>query len=459
MGVHVISSVFLSVSNCCMLHIYLGFILIYPLILLFAGSGYCSRRMIMVTSAVSVDRTLNPNVSSVKPSKTMALTDLATTLKEQGVDVIGLAAGEPDFDTPEPIVKAGIEALERGVTRYTPNAGVLKLRQDICKKLEEENGLKHSPDEIVVSNGAKQCVWQAIMATCSPGDEVLIPSPYWVSYPEMARLAGAKPVIIDTNSSQGFLMTAEQLKAQLTPKSRVLILCTPSNPSGAVYSEEQLKEIAKVVAGHPRLLVLSDEIYEYIVYKPAKHVSFASLPDMFDRTLTVNGFSKAYAMTGWRLGYLAAPVDFAKACAKIQSQSTSGASSISQYAAIAALEMGRYGGPLVEQMVDAFKERCSYVVDRLTSMKYIKVVQPQGAFYVLPDISEIIERGCFTDEFGPIKSSDDFVKYLIEQANVATVPGEAFGAPSCIRISYAASMKTLQEALDRIENAVNDLKY
>jgi aspartate/glutamate/aspartate-prephenate aminotransferase len=389
----------------------------------------------------------------------MALTDLASSLRDQGIDIIGLAAGEPDFDTPDPIIRAGMEALETGITRYTPNTGVPKLRKKICEKLQEENGLQYEPDEIVVSNGAKQSVWQSILAVCSPGDEVVIPAPYWVSYPEMARLAGAEPVVVETNSAQGFLMTADQLKSALTPKSRVLILCSPSNPSGAVYSEAQLQEIANVVREHPRLLVLSDEIYEYIVYPPAKHVSFASLPGMFDRTLTVNGFSKAYAMTGWRLGYLAAPKIFAKACAIIQSQSTSGASSISQHAGIAALEMGRYGGQVVADMVAQFQERRDYVVKRLQSMGQFDVVEPTGAFYILPDIATLLSKGPYTEDFGPITSSDEFVKYLIEKANVATVPGDAFGAPTCIRISYAASMETLKEAMDRIETSVKNLQY
>lgn len=395
---------------------------------------------------------INPRVASVKPSKTMALTDLASSLRDQGADIIGLAAGEPDFDTPQPIVDAGIEALKTGITRYTPNAGVPALRKAICDKLLEENRLRYEPDEIVLSNGAKQSVWQGILAVCSPGDEVIIPAPFWVSYPEMVRMAGAEPVIVSTDSSQGFLMTAEQLKASITPKTRLLILCSPSNPSGAVYSESQLNALAEVIREHPRMMVLSDEIYEYIVYSPAKHVSFASLPGMFEKTLTVNGFSKAYAMTGWRLGYLAAPRHFAKACAIIQSQSTSGASSIAQHAAIAALNMGKFGGPLVKDMVSAFQERRDYVMSRLSNMKYVKIVEPQGAFYVLPDISDI-----FKDPGNNINDSDEVVKYLIEHANVATVPGEAFGAPDCIRISYAASLDTLQESLDRIEKAFADL--
>ena len=397
---------------------------------------------------------INPRVASVKPSKTMALADLASSLKDQGVDVISLAAGEPDFDTPRPIVEAGIEALNAGFTRYTPNAGIPALKRKICEKLLEENGVRYSPDEIVLSNGAKQSVWQGVLACCSPGDEVVIPAPFWVSYPEMARLAGAEPVVVQTDSSQGFLMTAEQLRSALTEKSRLLILCSPSNPSGAVYSEEQLRAIAEVVREHPRLVVLSDEIYEYIVYGDTKHVSFASLPGMFERTLTVNGFSKAYAMTGWRLGYVAAPKVFAKACAVIQSQSTSGASSIAQHAALAALDMGPRGGDVVRSMVAEFEKRRDYVVGRLSKMKGVKIVEPQGAFYALPDVSSAF--GKTIDGF-TMRNSDDVVKMLIEKANVAPVPGEAFGCPDCIRISYACSMDELKEACDRMEGRFFEL--
>ena len=280
----------------------------------------------------SVDLTLNPRLRNVKPSKTMALTDLARSLKEAGKDVIGLAAGEPDFDTPPAVAQAGQTAIAEGYTRYTPNTGIPDLLAGIVKKLERENNITYATDEIVVSNGAKQSVWQALFATVSPGDDVLIPAPYWVSYPEMVALAGANAVILPSTADENFLLTPEQLERALTPQSRLLILCSPSNPSGAVYTPSQLAALADVVRQHPRLLVLSDEIYEYITYEPAQHVSFASLPGMWERTLTVNGFSKAFAMTGWRLGYLAAPRPFARAAAVIQSQTTSGASSIAQRA-------------------------------------------------------------------------------------------------------------------------------
>lgn len=407
-----------------------------------------------VGQQVSVDTTLNPRVASLKPSKTMALTDLATKLKEDGADIIGLAAGEPDFDTPAPIIEAGIEALRLGYTRYTPNTGTSALRKAICAKLESENGLTYSPEEVVVSNGAKQCIWQALLAVCSPGDEVIIPAPYWVSYPEMARLAGATPVVVESTPQQGFKLTPDSLKAALTPASRLLILCTPSNPTGAVYTKGELAALAAVVAEHPRLLVLSDEIYEYIVYAPAQHHSFGALPGMFERTLTVNGFSKAYAMTGWRLGYLAAPRQFAKAAAVIQSQSTSGASSIAQHAAVTALGMGPSGGPLVQEMITAFEQRRDFVTQRLQAIPGVNLAAPQGAFYVMPEVSAFVGPGVEAKGFGAVPDVDTLCRYLIEKGNVALVPGDAFGAPTCIRISYAASLETLGQALDRITAAL-----
>jgi aspartate/methionine/tyrosine aminotransferase len=404
--------------------------------------GVAARVASTPATGVAVDQTLNPLVASLKPSKTMALTDLARTMRESGIDVIGLAAGEPDFDTPDEIVEAGIEALRDGFTRYTPNTGTSNLRKAICKKLSEENGIHYTPEEIVVSNGAKQSIWQAVLATCCPGDEIIIPAPFWVSYPEMAQLAGANPVIVDTTPQDNFLLTAQKLRAAITPRSRMLILCTPSNPTGSVYPKEALEAIADIVRDHPRLLVLSDEIYEYIVYEPAQHHSFAALPGMWERTLTVNGFSKAYAMTGWRLGYLAAPKHFAQAAASIQSQSTSGASSIAQQAALTALALGPHGAPLtlqlprcsrcdacecmgarpcrrscsapraaaeqraipaharpqqpsadprlppaaahaggepVAQMIRAFQERRNYVVERLRQIEGVNLAEPTGA--------------------------------------------------------------------------------
>ena len=408
---------------------------------------------------------INPRVAALKPSKTMALTDKARELKEAGKDVIGLAAGEPDFDTPAAIVAAGVEALQQGLTRYTPNAGTPALRAAIADKLRRENGLAGaSAADVVVSNGAKQAIWQALLATCAEGDEVVIPAPFWVSYPEMARMAGADPVIVRSTAAEGFLMSAESLERALTPRSRLLILCSPSNPSGAVYPRERLLEIAAVVSRHPRLLVLSDEIYEYICYPPAEHVAFGSLPGMEARTLTVNGFSKAFAMTGWRLGYLAAPRPLSSACSVIQSQSTSGASSIAQHAAVAALTKlgGERGGEPVAGMVAAFLERRDYVCARLRAIPGVSLPStPDGAFYALPDVSSLVGEGAVrvSGGFGPVADGDALCAYLLQEALVALVPGEAFGAPECVRLSYAASMETLKEALDRIESALSEGRY
>lgn len=401
---------------------------------------------------VSVDITLSPRVNSVKPSKTVAITDQATALVQAGVPVIRLAAGEPDFGTPAPIAEAGINAIRDGYTRYTPNAGTLELRQAICHKLKEENGISYTPDQILVSNGAKQSILQAVLAVCSPEDEVIIPAPFWVSYPEMARLADATPVILPTCIEDNFLLDPKLLESKITEKSRLLILCSPSNPTGSVYPKELLEKIAGIVAKHPRLLVLSDEIYEHIIYAPATHTSFASLPGMWERTLTVNGFSKAFAMTGWRLGYLAGPKHFVSACGKIQSQSTSGASSISQKAAVAALGMGYAGGEAVATMVKAFRERRDYLVKSFGELAGVKISEPQGAFYLFLDFSSYY--GAEVEGFGVINNSESLCRYLLEKGQVALVPGDAFGDDSCVRISYAESLSVLQAAVERIKEAL-----
>lgn len=407
-------------------------------------------------AASSVDPTVSPRVTSLKPSKTMAITDQATALRQAGVPVIGLAAGEPDFDTPAAIAEAGIAAIRQGHTRYTPNAGTAELRAAICRKLQEENGLSYTPDQILVSNGAKQSIMQAVVAVCSPGDEVIIPAPYWVSYPEIARLADANPVILPTEISNNFLLRPEALASSINDRSRLLILCSPSNPTGSVYSKELLEEIADIVRKHPKLLVLSDEIYEHIIYPPAKHTSFASLPGMWERTLTVNGFSKAFAMTGWRLGYLACPKHFLTACGKVQSQSTSGASSISQKAGLAALGLGYAGGEVVSTMVKAFQERRDFLVKSFRELDGVKISEPQGAFYLFIDFSSYY--GSDVEGFGTINNSESLCRFFLDKAQVALVPGDAFGDDKCIRISYAASLSTLQAAVGKIKEAVAFLK-
>lgn len=408
------------------------------------------------SEGMEVDISLSPRVNSVKPSKTVAITDQATALVEAGAPVIRLAAGEPDFDTPAVIAEAGINAIREGYTRYTPNAGTLELRTAICHKLKEENGITYSPDQILVSNGAKQCIFEAVFAVCSPGDEVIIPAPFWVSYPEMVTLADATPVILPTSISENFLLDPKLLESKLTEKSRLLILCSPSNPTGSVYPKKLLEEIAEIVARHPRLLVLSDEIYEHIIYAPATHTSFASLPGMWQRTLTVNGFSKAFAMTGWRLGYIAGPKHFVAACNKLQSQFTSGASSISQKAAMAALGLGYAGGEAVSTMVKAFRERRDFLIKSFGEMQGVRISEPQGAFYLFVDLSSYF--GAEVEGFGKIENSDSLCRYLLDKAQVALVPGVAFGDDTCIRISYAASLTTLQAAVERIRKALVLLK-
>lgn len=395
---------------------------------------------------------MSPRVISLKPSKTVAITDQATALVQAGVPVIRLAAGEPDFDTPAAIADAGVDAIRQGFTRYTPNQGTFELRQAICHKLNEENGITYTPEQILVSNGAKQSVLQALLAVCLPGDEVIIPAPFWVSYPEMVRMADAKPVILPTHLSNDFLLDPKILEATINDKSRVLIICSPSNPTGSVYPRKLLEQIAKIVANYPRLLVLSDEIYEHIIYAPATHTSFASLPGMWERTLTVNGFSKAFAMTGWRLGYLAAPTYFVTACGKLQSQSTSGASSVSQKAGEAALGLGYAGGEAVAVMVKAFRERRDYLVKSFKEMAGVKISIPQGAFYLFLDFSAYY--GSEVEGFGVIKDSESLCRYLLDKAQVAAVPGAAFGDDNCIRISYAVSMPTLEAAMEKIKKAL-----
>ncbi|BBN12578.1 hypothetical protein Mp_5g21220 [Marchantia polymorpha subsp. ruderalis] len=404
------------------------------------------------TSTQQLDLSLNPRVAALKSSKTMFVADKATAMKESGIDVIKLAAGEPDFRTPQAVVEAGVWAAQNNLTRYTPNAGTMELRKAICHKLQEENGLTYKPDEILVSNGAKQSIAQAVMAVCSPGDEAIIPAPFWVSYPEMVSLSGATPVVVPTLLEDDFLLKPEQLLKVLNEKTRLLFLCSPSNPTGSVYKLEDLEAIAAIVAKHPRLLVVADEIYEHIIYSPAKHHSFAALPGMWERTLTVNGFSKAFAMTGWRLGYLAAPKHFLVAANKIQSQITSGACSISQRAGLAALNLGYAGGEVVAEMVAAFRQRRDSMVKKLQAMDGVKLSVPQGAFYLFPDFSSYF--GAKIEGGGTVNDANELCEFFLEKCLVALVPGDAFGEPKCLRISYAASVEELEEAVSRIEKGL-----
>ena len=395
---------------------------------------------------------LNDRVATMQPSATLAMKSRATEMRRQGHPVVALSAGEPDFDTPEPIAEAGLAAIRNGFTHYTENPGTMELREAICRKLERDNDLSVDPGQVVCSNGAKQSIALAVHALCDEGDEVLIPAPYWVSYPEMARFAGAEPSVVKTSVEDEYKLSPEQLEAAITDRTRMLILCSPSNPTGAVYTPEELSALADVLRRHEDVLVLSDEIYEYVLYG-AEHVAFATLPGMKDRTITVNGFSKGFAMTGWRLGYMAAPEPIANACAKIQGQFTSAPSSISQKAGVAAYEMDQQP---VRDMVSAFRERRDYVVDRLRAIDGVRCPMPEGAFYVYPDVSAFF--GARTPGGDTIDDSSDLCFYLLEEHHVALVPGTAFGVDDGLRISYASSMDDLETGLDRIEDGLAALQ-
>jgi aspartate aminotransferase len=380
---------------------------------------------------------ISARAAQLSPSLTLSIDSKAKAMKAEGIDVCGFGAGEPDFDTPEHIKAAAIAALEAGFTKYTPSAGLPELRQAIAEKLEADNGLSYRPSQVVVSSGAKHSCYNAILATCQPGDEVLIPSPYWVSYPDMVRLAGAEPVIVQTTERNGWKMRASDFENAMTPRTKMVILNTPGNPTGAVYTREELEGIVEVAAEED-IYILSDEIYEKLVYDDAKHVSVASLsPEAYGLTITVNGFSKAYAMTGWRLGYLAAPEAVAKAVDNIQSHSTSNPCSFAQKGAVAALKGDQQA---LADMRDEFSMRRDYMFDRITKIPNITAVKPQGAFYILVNISQL---GL---------SSQNFADRLLSKANVAVVPGAAFGDDRTVRLSYATSIDIIKKGLDRFQD-------
>jgi aspartate aminotransferase len=370
------------------------------------------------------------------PSLTLSIDSKAKAMKAEGIDVCGFGAGEPDFDTPEHIKAAAQAAIETGFTKYTPSSGIPELRQAIAEKFKTDNGLDYKPSQIVVSNGAKHSCYNAILATCQPGDEVIIPSPYWLSYPEMVRLAGADPVFVQTKEENNWKMTAEEFEAAMTPRTKMVILNSPGNPTGSVYTAEELQAIVEVAAGED-ILILSDEIYEKLVYDDVKHVSVASLSqEAYNLTITINGFSKAYAMTGWRLGYLGAPESIAKAIDAIQSHSTSNPCSFAQKGALAALKGDQSA---VEDMRAEFDLRRNYMVQRLSTVNRVSVVAPQGAFYVLVNISQL---GL---------SSTNFAERLLSKHHVAVVPGVAFGNDGTVRFSYATSLDVIKKGLDRFE--------
>lgn len=375
----------------------------------------------------------------------------SSEMKAQGIDVINMSVGEPDFMTPGFIKEAGKKAIDDNYSKYSPVPGYPVLREAIARKLKRENGLDYAASEIIVGTGGKQGVCNAILALVNPGDEVVIPAPYWVSYPQMVKLAGGTPVIVPAGIGQDFKITAAQLEAAVTPKTKLVILCSPSNPTGSVYSEEELGELAKVVLAHDDLFVLSDEIYEHINYIGG-HSSIAACPGMRERTVVCNGVSKAYAMTGWRLGWVAAPEWIVKGLGKLQGQYTSGTSSVSQMAAVAAYEGDQ---SCVEAFRETFRRRRDLIVSLAKGIPGLEVNVPQGAFYLFPDCSAFFGK---TDGRRTIGSSTDLALYLLEEGHVATVGGDAFGAPRCFRMSYATSDDNIREALRRIRHVLSKLK-
>ena len=392
---------------------------------------------------------LADRLSRIKPSPTIAVTTKALELKAAGRDVIGLGAGEPDFDTPETIKQVAYKAIREGQTKYTAVDGTPALKQAICAKFKRENGLDYKPNQITVGTGGKQVLYNALMATLNPGDEVIIPAPYWVSYPDMVLLAEGTPVIVSCSQNNGFKMRAEDLEAAITPKTKWVILNSPSNPTGAAYTRAELKALTDVLAKHPHVWVMTDDMYEHLVYDGFEFTTPAQIePKLYDRTLTVNGVSKAYAMTGWRIGYAGGPVELIKAMGAIQSQSTSNPSSVSQAAAVEALN-----GPqdFIPKNAEIFKKRRDLVVDLLNKCQGIHCTTPEGAFYVYPSCAGTIGRK--TPQGKVIRNDTDFVTYLLEAEGVAVVQGEAFGLSPYFRISYATSTEALTEACKRIQRA------
>ncbi len=393
---------------------------------------------------------LSPVVQQLEEPMTIGMSRKSRELAATGVNVISLSLGEPDFDTPDFIKEAAKQAIDQNYSHYTPVAGYPDLLKAVCTKFKRDNNLDYQPQQILVSTGAKQSLANAILTLVGPGDEVVIPAPYWVTYFELVKLAGGKPIVVGSTVDTDFKVSAEKLQAAITDKTKVIMFSSPCNPSGAVYSYSELAEWAKVLEKHPNITVISDEIYELINYK-GKHVSFASLPGMYDRTLTINGLSKGYAMTGWRLGYMAGPSDIIRACDKVQGQFTSGTCSITQRAAITALEANP---EKVQYMIDTFTRRKKLTFDLLSEIPGLKLSNPEGAFYMYPDVSFYFGKSF---NGNTISNSLELSMYLLEKGHVATVPGDAFGTPENIRLSFAASDENIVEAVKRIKSALSNL--
>lgn len=396
---------------------------------------------------------ISDNLNRIKPSATMVITAKAAQLKREGKKVIGLSSGEPDFDTPEHVKEAAIIAINKGYTKYTNIEGIPELRQSIVEKFKNDNNLDYTINDIIVGTGGKQILYNALVSSLNENDEVIIPAPYWVSYPDMTLLAGGKPIIVNCSSETDFKLTANALEKVITKNSKWLILNSPSNPTGSCYSQEELDDIARVVRKHDNLHVMTDDIYEYILYDNYKFFTFAQVaPDLKDRTLTVNGVSKSYCMTGWRIGYAAGPEKLIKAMIKIQGQSTSNPSSISQYAAMAGISGSK---DFLIPCLQAFDERRHYVVNKLNSIPGISCIMPKGAFYAYPNVEGLLGK---KTKGGKILDNDtNIVEWLLDAAEVAAVPGAAFGLEPYFRVSYATSLELLKEAMSRIEKAVLSL--
>ena len=390
---------------------------------------------------------LSDRINNLSTSQTLAMAAKARELKAQGVDIISLSLGEPDFNTPDFIKEAAIKAIHENYSTYTPVDGYVELKEAICRKFKRDNNLDYKPSQIVVSTGAKQSLYNIAQVMLNDGDEVILPAPYWVSYYEIIKLSGGVPVAVPTSVDTDFKMTPEQLEAAITQKTKMMWFSSPCNPSGSVYSREELTALARVLEKHPQIYVVSDEIYEHINFS-GTFCSIASVPGMFDRTITVNGVAKAFAMTGWRIGYMGGPEFVAKACTKMQGQVTSGANSIAQRATITAVDADP---GVLNDMVKAFHSRRDLVVGLMKEIPGIKLNVPEGAFYVFPDVSSYFGK---TLRGVTINNADDFSMYLLSEANVATVTGDAFGNPDCIRLSYATSEDLLREAIKRIKEAL-----
>lgn len=391
---------------------------------------------------------LSDRINAMEVSATLGMAAKTRELKAEGKDIIGLSLGEPDFDIPDFIKDAAIEAIQQNYSKYTPIDGYLELREAICEKFKRDNNLSYKPSQIVVSTGAKQCLANVALAMLNPGDEVIFPAPYWVSYKEIAKMAGGVPIEVHTTIENNFKITPAQLEAAITPKTKMVWFNTPCNPSGSIYSKAELEALAVVLRKHPHIFILSDEIYEYINFTNERVTSVAEIDGLYEHTITVNGMSKAFAMTGWRIGYMGAPEWIAKACAKVQGQVTSGANAIAQRASIVALKAPK---SKIQYMVDEFKRRRDLVLQLLNEIEGFKLNIPEGAFYVFPDISSFFGK---TLRGRVINNATDFSLYLLEEAMVATVTGEAFGDANCIRFSYAASEKDLREAIRRIKESL-----